>query len=93
MTVGILELQLRLDGCFSLKDKRQVLRSLIDRCRNSFHVAIAEVDDLNLWNVATLGIAYVSNDAHHAESVMQHVIDLFDGCPDVEIESAVKRFE
>lgn len=90
MIVGTLELSLRLDGCFSLKDKRRVLRSLLDRARNSYHVSIAEVDDHDLWNVATVGVACVSNDPRHAESVLQQVIELFDACPDLEVESAGK---
>jgi hypothetical protein len=82
-----------MDGCFSLKDKRQVLRSLTDRSRKICHVAVAEVEDHDLWNVATLGVACVSNDPRHAESILQSVIDLFDACPDVAVESAVKRIE
>ena len=93
MTVGILELQLRLDGCFSLKDKRQIVRSLIDRCRRQFKVAIAEVEDLELWNVATIGVSCVSNDPHHAESVLQHVVSFVETWAGVEIESGLKRFE
>jgi uncharacterized protein YlxP (DUF503 family) len=91
--VGILELQVRLEGCFSLKGKRSVLQSLCAKSIRLFHVSIAEVDDQDLWNVATLGVAYVSNDVRHAESVLQKVIDLFDASTEVEIESAVKRFE
>jgi uncharacterized protein len=93
MTVGILELQIRMEGCFSLKDKRRILQSLISRCRRSFGVSIAEVDDLDLWNVSTLGVAFVTNDVRYAESMLQKVVDLFDASPAVEIESAVKQFD
>jgi uncharacterized protein YlxP (DUF503 family) len=93
VVIGSVELILRLDGCFSLKDKRRVLRSLMEKARRNFQVAIAEVGDQDLWNAAVLGIAYVSNEARHAESVLQSVIDQFDACPDVAVESALKRFE
>jgi len=88
-----MEIQLRLDGCESLKDKRRVLRSLIDRMRHDFNVAISEVADQDLWGNATIGVACVSNDARHAESVLQHVLDAFDACPEVSVVSADKRVE
>ncbi|HWA81860.1 MAG TPA: DUF503 domain-containing protein [Fimbriimonadaceae bacterium] len=93
MVVGSMELQLRLEGCESLKDKRQILRSLLDRARRDFNVAVAEVDDHDLWGNATIGVACVSNDAHHAESILQRVADLFDGHPEISVESALKRIE
>ncbi|HVT11364.1 MAG TPA: DUF503 domain-containing protein [Fimbriimonadaceae bacterium] len=93
MIVGSMELQLRLEGCNSLKDKRQILRSLLDRVRRDFNVAIAEVDDQDLWVNATIGVACVTNDAHHAESILQHVADLFDGRPEISVEAASKRIE
>lgn len=88
MIVGTLEMHLRLDGCFSLKDKRRVLRSLIDQCRRDFHVSMCETADHDLWNVATVGVACVSNDSVHAASVLHKVRDRFDACPDVEVEAA-----
>lgn len=91
MVVGTVELCLRLDGCFNLKEKRRVIRSLMDRARHDFHVSIAETDDGDLWNVATLGAACVSNEVSHAEAVLGRVIELFDLCPDVEVESATRE--
>lgn len=90
MVVGTLELQLRIDGSYSLKDKRRVLRSILDRARNDFHVSIAEVDDQDLWNSAVLGVAVVSNDPIQAEAVLQTVIDMVDSRPEVEIEAAIR---
>lgn len=92
LVVGTLELHLRLEGCFSLKDKRRILRSLLERARRDFHVSAAEVGDLDLWNVATLGVACVSNDQGHAESVLQHVLDLIDRNAEVQVEAAHKEF-
>jgi len=93
MIVGTLELSLRLDGAFSLKDKRRVLRSLLDHARRDFKVSAAEVDDHDLWNSAIIGVACVSNDSAHAESILQSVIDLFDTHPEVAVESADKHIE
>jgi uncharacterized protein len=93
MVVGSMELHLRLEGCNSLKDKRRVIRSVMDRVRHEFHVAIAEVDDHDLWGNACVGVACVSNDPRHAESILQHVIDAFDDYATVTVESVGKSIE
>ena len=93
MVIGTLEIHLRLDGCFSLKDKRQVLRSLLDRSRREYHVSIAETGDQDLWNVATIGVACVSNDAAHAESILTKVVELFDTCAQVRVEGVHRMIE
>jgi uncharacterized protein YlxP (DUF503 family) len=88
-----MEIQLRLEGCESLKDKRRVLRSLIDRIRHDFHVAIAEVDDTELWGNATIGVACVSNNARHADSVLQHVLQTLDSNADIQVDGVSKWIE
>ena len=93
MIVGSLELSLRIDGAFSLKDKRRVIRSLMDHARRDFHVSIAEAGDQDLWNSAVIGVACVSNDTAHAESILQKVVDLFDTHPEVAVENTDKRIE
>ncbi|HEY0866427.1 MAG TPA: DUF503 domain-containing protein [Fimbriimonas sp.] len=93
MIVGHLQLTLRLDGCFSLKDKRRVLKSLMDRVRRCYQVSIAETDDCDLWNSAVVGVAYVSNDAGHVESVLTKVATAFDLCPEVSVEGAERAIE
>lgn len=85
--IGAARLSLRLDGAYSLKDKRQTLRSLLDRSRR-YGVAVAEVEDHDLWNVAGVGIACVSNQTEHARSLLQHAINLFEESPLVIVESA-----
>ena len=75
MNVGVCRIQLRLPENQSLKGKRQVLNSIISRIRNKYNVAIAEVDDQDLWQLATLGITCVSNSAQHADEVMAKVVE------------------
>ena len=74
MHVGICRASLRVPGNQSLKGKRQVARSIISRVRNKFNVAIAEVDDNDLWQRLTLGISCVSNDSRHANEVLSKVM-------------------
>jgi uncharacterized protein len=85
MVVAIVQVGIRLEGIESLKDKRAILRSLIERIRHNFQVAIAEVDDHDLWGNATLGITAVSNAAIHLESVLSKVRDEIEGNPALEV--------
>ena len=85
MVIQSLELHLRLAGCHSLKEKRSVIKPLVERARRSFGVSICEVGDLGIWNASTVGVAVVSNDALHANQVLESVVELFDQCHDLEI--------
>ena len=86
MDVGVCRISLRLPENLSLKGKRRVLKSIITRTRNKFNVAIAEVDDQNLWQLATIGISCVSNSSRHTNEVLSKVVDfIVNGRFDVEI--------
>jgi uncharacterized protein YlxP (DUF503 family) len=73
MVVGVLRLTLSLHGARSLKDKRQVLRKLIDRVRARYNVSIAEVGDNDLWQRMVLGVVVVSNDHAFVDEVLAKV--------------------
>jgi len=75
MVVGVLKLTLYVSESGSLKDKRRVLRSLKDRLRNKFNVSVAEVDDHDLWQKATVAIALVTGDRRHADEVLQKILN------------------
>lgn len=75
MHIGVCTLQLRMPENGSLKDKRQIVRSVTDRVRGRFNVSIAEVADNDEWRLATLGFACVSNDARHANEMLSTVLD------------------
>ena len=75
MNVGICKISLRLPENSSLKDKRQVLKSIITRIRNKFDISVAEVDNHDRWQLATIGICCVSNDNRHANAILSKVVD------------------
>ncbi len=75
MVVGVLQVELGIPGAFSLKDKRHALRGVLERVRRDFAVAAAEVDRQDVWNSAIVGIAFVSNDARHAQGHLQRVLN------------------
>jgi hypothetical protein len=73
MVIGVIELTLHLPGCHSLKDKRQVITSLVPRVRQRFEVAIAEVEEHDRWQLARLGVSCVSNSHRHVGKVLEQV--------------------
>lgn len=93
MVVGIMQFDLRLEGVMSLKDKRHIIRGLIERIRRDFQVAIAEVEDHELWGNAVLGITAVSNDTSHLESVLGKVYQAIEERPEIEISGHWQEIE
>jgi len=73
MPVALLTLELHIEHAQSLKDKRQVVRSLKDRLRAKFNVAVAELDATSLWNRATIGVAGVSDSRDYLDGLMKNV--------------------
>jgi len=74
MAVGLLTLELHLAEAQSLKDKRQVLRSLKDRLRAHFNVAVAELDFEDSWQRSVVGVVTLSNEERHVEDSLQKVL-------------------
>ena len=75
MNLGVCRLRLRLPENQSLKGKRKVLQSVTSRVRGKYNLAIAEVDDQDTWQLATLGMACVSNDAQQCNQVLSKVVE------------------
>lgn len=73
MPIAYLTLELRIERARSLKDKRQVLRSMKDRLRNSFNISIAEIEATDLWQRATLGVVSISDSRDYLEGLMRNV--------------------
>ena len=75
MPVGLLTLELHIPDAQSLKDKRQVLRSLKDKLRRDFNVAVAEMEHQDSWQRSVVGIVTISNEEKHLREVLQKVLD------------------
>ncbi|MGA9475415.1 MAG: DUF503 domain-containing protein [Terriglobales bacterium] len=71
--IASLTLELRIEAAQSLKDKRQVLRSLKDRLRASFNVSVAELDPSSLWNQATIGVVAISHSRDYLDGLLKNV--------------------
>jgi uncharacterized protein YlxP (DUF503 family) len=71
--IAFLTIELSIEAAQSLKDKRQVVRSLKDRLRAHFNVAVAELDPSSLWNRATIGVVSVSDSRDYLDGLMKNV--------------------
>jgi uncharacterized protein YlxP (DUF503 family) len=71
--IASLTLEVRIEAAASLKDKRQVVRSLKDKLRAHFNVAVAEVEHTDLWQRATIGVVSISDSHDYLEGLMQQV--------------------
>lgn len=76
MVVGLMKLDLLIPGCNSLKEKRRVIKSLINKVKNQFNAAVNEVDHHDLWQRATIGIACISQSSFQAKRTL-HTIERF----------------
>ena len=92
MIVGTARITLYLPENYSLKDKRQDLKSILARVINQYHVAAAEIADHENWQRATIGVACVSSEGKHANEILSKVVNFIEnnlqqgGLEDYEIE-------
>lgn len=92
MFVLALEIDLRIEHARSLKDKRQVVKGLLEATRRRFGVSAAEVGGQDTWQRAVLGFAVVASTARHAEEVMDSVDDFVWSHPEIEVLSAERSW-
>lgn len=85
MFVGAITLELFLPDCQSLKAKRQILKSIIAKVRSKFNVSIAEVDNQDLWQRATLGITYVCESNYQTQAALEKVQAFIEGLNKAEV--------
>lgn len=78
MNIGALRVRLRLPENDSLKGKRKVVKSISARVGNKFNASVAEIEDLDEWRLATLGIVCVSNDGRHANQMLSRMMDFIE---------------
>ena len=78
MIIGVLQAELYMQGCSSLKEKRMIVKSLKDRIAKKFNVSVAELEYQDKWQRAQLAFAIVSNSKGHADQVLQKIFQLLD---------------
>jgi uncharacterized protein YlxP (DUF503 family) len=85
MFVAVICADIQIGEKNSLKEKRKILRSVIDRLKNKFNVSVAEVGHQDKWQRAVIGFAIVSNDNAHANSSADKVINFLHSVPDIHV--------
>jgi uncharacterized protein len=75
MPIAKLTVEISIPHAQSLKDRRQVVRSIKDKLRHGFNVSVAELDEANIWNRASLGVAAISGSSDYLSGQMREVDD------------------
>ncbi len=92
MIIGVCQLTFQLYASDSLKEKRRVVRSIVERTRARFNVAVAEVADQDVWGSCVIGITCVSTDTRHANAMLDKVVNYITGLA-LEIEIYDRQME
>lgn len=81
----MLTIELFMAESSSLKSKRRILKSLLDKMKSRFNVSVAEIDNQDRWQHSTVGITCVSNDAAHVHRMMSSVVKFVENIGTVEV--------
>ena len=83
--IGICTLDIYLPTTRSLKDKRRIIRSMLERIRNKFNISISELENQDVWGRATLGMAIITTDSAYAQQVLGAAAKIFDQYAEAEV--------
>ncbi|MDR2903555.1 MAG: DUF503 domain-containing protein [Clostridiales bacterium] len=89
MIIGTCKVYLTADWVYSLKDKRTVTKSLIEKIRHKFNVSVAEIEHQDIHKSIVIGFACVTNETSHANSVIDTVINYIENHTDAELGDVV----
>ena len=86
MNAAVFKIKMHMPQSQSLKDKRRILQSMLKRLRNQYNISIAEVDDQDLWQMATIGLSCVCNSHGHAGEIVDSMLNFIrQNYPEVEV--------
>jgi uncharacterized protein len=85
MIIGSGKIYMKADWCHSLKEKRMIVRSIIDKVKNRYNVSISEVESQDIHNYIVVGFAAVSSDTRHVQSTLQNVLDYIENNCEAEV--------
>ncbi len=72
--IGVLEIHLYIPEAHSLKEKRAVVKKIVERVKNRFNVSVAEIGDLDKWQSSVLGVATIGNSKDIVDSRLEKVV-------------------
>ena len=85
MIIGSCKIYLEAEWVFSLKDKRMIVKSLVEKIRRKFNVSVSEVENNDIHKSIVIGIACVTNETSHADSIINNVINFIENNTDAVI--------
>lgn len=88
MIVGICEATFRAEWVSSLKEKRMVVKSLVEKTRHKFNASVAEVERQDVHQILVIGFACVTNERRHAEKMLRNILDFMENHTEAELLSA-----
>ena len=92
MIIGILTVDFIIPESNSLKDKRQVVKSVVDGIRHKFNVSAAELESLDTWRRAVIGVACISNDKEVANTLLNRVLASIESNPRLSVTDCQLEF-
>jgi hypothetical protein len=93
LTIGLLVLEILIDGAFSLKNKRSVLKRITKKIRDNFNISTSEIDYQDIWNKTKIAIVTVSSDSKGVDRVLQNVLNFIEDDKEVELlNSHMEKF-
>ena len=93
MHVATCVIKLHLEGVYSLKEKRRILKSILTRLSNQFNVATAEIDHHDIWHTAVIGLVTIGNDASYLQGLLEKAVNWIETTrPDVPIDNYSIQF-
>lgn len=87
MIIGTAKIYLSAPWVHSLKEKRMIIKSIIDKVKHRYNVSIAEIENQDIHQTITIGIACVSNDTRHADSMINNVIEFIENSTEADVEN------
>ncbi|MCA9933129.1 MAG: DUF503 domain-containing protein [Ardenticatenaceae bacterium] len=88
MLVATCVIKLSLDGVYSLKDKRSIVKFIVNRLPKQFNVATAEIDHHDVWQTAVIGLVTIGNDAGYLHGLLEKAVAWIEQSrPDAPIEA------
>ena len=85
MNILILEVTLRASWVHSLKEKRMIVKSIIQKLKNKFNISVAEIESQDIHNTIIIGIAGICANSAQLDSIMEHIITFIECNTDAEI--------
>ena len=92
MVVGVCTIELIIPAANSLKEKRSVLKSMLEGMRSRFNVSAAEIEHQDLWRRATIGLACVSSSQAFVDQVLNKAVDWVEANPRVNVANVEVEF-